>query len=270
MDLVLLEETRRKEALEKYQSSEEYSKKLVERLKIADACNRSNEAKVYALAACKVDPIFFFNNFCWTPNDKFEQYHFPFILYDYQEEYVNWLKQHIETGKDCLVEKSREMGITWMNMTLFLWFWLFSDNFNALVGSYKQELVDDKTKDSLFGMLDYNLMNLPKWMLPKRFSLRNNRNMMKLVNPENQNVIKGDTMNPEFGRGSRRTAIFMDEGAYWEYFQDSWNSCGDTANCRITVSTPNGYNAFAELRNSGIDIKTIHWRLHPLKDDQWY
>lgn len=264
------EQARREQLLKDYQNSLEYKEKLVTRLKITDACARNNEAKVYALAACKQDPIFFINNFCWTPNDKYEQYHFPFILFDFQEDYINWLNSHIDEGKDGLVEKSREMGVTWLTTTLFLWKWLFNDNFNALIGSYKQELVDDKTKDSLFGMIDYNLKSLPKWMLPKKFNFKLHRTSMKLTNPENMNILKGDTMNAEFGRGSRRSVIFMDEGAHWEYFQDAWDSCGDTTNSRITVSTPLGYNAFASLRNSGIDVKTIHWREHPLKDEEWY
>jgi hypothetical protein len=62
----------------------------------------------------------------------------------------------------------------------------------------------------------------------------------------------------------------MDEGAYWEYFQDAWDSCGDTTNCRLTASTPQGYNAFAALKDSGVDTMTLHWRLHPLKDEEWY
>lgn len=264
------ENQRREQLLKDYQNSPQYKEKLVTRLKITDACSRSNEAKVYAMAACKADPIFFINNFCWTPNDKYEQYHFPFILFDFQEDYVRWLNDHIDNGKDGLVEKSREMGVTWLTTSLFLWKWLFNDNFNALIGSYKQELVDDRSKDSLFGQVDYNLRSLPKWMLPKKFKHNIHRTSMKLVNPESSNIIKGDTMNPEFGRGSRRSVIFMDEGAHWEYFQDAWDSCGDTTNCRITVSTPLGYNAFAALRNSGIDVKTLLWNLHPLKDQGWY
>ena len=264
------EQERRKEKLKEYLESEDYSKKLIDRLKIGDACNRSNTAKAYAVAACRADPVFFFNNFCWTPNDKYKQYHFPFILFPFQEDLMEWLQVQINEGKDGFMDKSREMGATWGILTLFLWYWLFSDNFNALIGSHKQDKVDDRTKDSLFGMLDYQLQNLPRWMLPKRFSLKKHRTMMKLINPENQNLIKGDTMNPEFGRGSRRTVVFLDEGAYWEYFQDAWTAIGDVTNCRLTVSTPKGYNAFAMLKEVVKDQKTLHWRSHPLKDQQWY
>src|SRR3990167_5069525 len=164
-----MEQERRILLLKDYQETPDYKEKIVQRLKIQDACNRSVEARVYAMAACKNDPLFFINNFCWTPNDKYEQYHFPFILYDFQEELIEWLRKHIDEGKDGFMDKSREMGATWVIMTLFLWYWLFSDNFNTLVGSHKMEKVDDRSKDSLFGMLDYNIKNLPKWMLPKRF-----------------------------------------------------------------------------------------------------
>lgn len=261
---------RRQAKLEEYQNSEEYNKKLNVRAMIHAQCAKSAEARAYAYAACKNDPVFFINNFCWTPNDKYKLYHFPFILFPFQEDYIHWLNEHIDSGKDGLVEKSREMGVTWLTTTLFLWKWLFNDNFNALIGSYKETLVDDKTKDSLFGMLDYNVQRLPKWMMPKRFNFKQHRTAMKIVNPESNNVIKGDTMNPKFGRGSRRTVIFLDEGAHWEYFEDAWEGCGDTTNSRITVSTPLGYNAFAEKRNSGIDVYTLHWKSHPLKDEQWY
>lgn len=264
------EKQRRERLFKDYQESQYYKDKLINRLKVLDACQRSAEAKVYALAACQKDPIFFIENFCWTPNDKFEQYHFPFIPFPFQVDTIYWLNEHIDKGQDALLEKSREMGATWLIMTLFLWKWLFNDNFNVLVGSYKKELVDDRTKDSLFGMLDYNLRMLPKWMLPKRFNFERHRNQMKLVNPQNYNIIKGDTMNPEFGRGSRRTCIFMDEGAYWEYFQHAWDGCGQTTNCRLTASTPNGYNSFAMLRESGIEVLRLLWSLHPLKDQAWY
>ena len=262
---------RRELLLKEYQASDGYKAKLVDRLKIADACNRSNEAKLYAMAACKADPVFFINNFCWTPNDKYKQYHFPFLLYPFQEDYINWLNKHIDEGKDSLVEKSREMGVTWLTLSLFLWKWLFNDNFNSLVGSYKEAKVDNRQKDSLFGMLDYQLRSIPEWMLPKRFNFKNHRMSMKLINPENQNLIEGDTMNSEFSRGSRKTCVFMDEGAFWEYFQDAWDSAGDTTNSRIAVSTPNGYNSFAMLRDSQqVDVMTMHWKLHPLKDEKWY
>jgi len=126
------------------------------------------------------------------------------------------------------------------------------------------------TLDSHFGKIDYCLQQLPKWLLPARFNADKHRQSMKLVNPESGNLITGDTMNPDFARGSRKTAVFLDEGASWEYFREAWESSGDTTPCRLTASTPKGHNAFALLRDEGIDVKTLHWKLHPLKDQDWY
>ncbi|HRF70809.1 MAG TPA: hypothetical protein PKV66_05205, partial [Candidatus Pelethenecus sp.] len=76
--------------------------------------------------------------------------------------------------------------------------------------------------------------------------------------------------NPDFGRGSRKTAILFDELGSWDYAKDAWESAGDSTSCRIANSTPKGYNFYAMLRESGIDVLTLHWKRHPLKDQDWY
>ena len=263
---------REKEKFNAWLNSEEYQEKLTQRLKINDACNRSKEAQVLTYGLCKDDPIFFIENFGWTfdPRPEHAPHHLPFILFPYQKDAIEWIIKKIKTGEDGLIEKSRDMGVTWLIIWTFLWFWRFSDTFSGLIGSYKEALVDNRTKDSIFGMIDYGIDNMPKWLLPHRFKSKDHRQRMKLVNSENFNLISGDTMNPDFARGSRKTAVFLDEGASWEYFRDAWESSGDTTPCRLTVSTPKGRNAFAILRESGIDVLTIHWKKHPFKDEKWY
>jgi hypothetical protein len=162
------------------------------------------------------------------------------------------------------------MGITWLAVWIFLWYWLFQDGVNMLMGSYKEALVDNRTDDSMFGRLDYCIDSLPKWVLPKGFNKKKHRTKLRLHNPVNSNLIAGDTMNADFGRGSRKTAIFFDELGSWDYAKDAWESCGDVTGCRIANSTPKGYNFYAKLRESGIDVLTLVWNLHPFKDQQWY
>lgn len=256
--------------LNKWLNSEEYKKRLTERLKISDACSRNKQSQVLAFQLCKEDPVFFIENFGWTFDPRRAPFHFPFILYEYQKDSIRWIVQKIKTGGDGLIEKSRDMGATWMFVWILYWFWRFDDAFNGLLGSYKEKLVDDRTTDSLFGKLDYCIQNTPKWLIPRRFKSKEHRQKLKLVNPENFNLLSGDTMNPDFSRGARKNVVFMDEGAAWDYFREAWESAGDSTPCRLTVSTPQGRNAFAILRESGIDIMTLHWRLHPLKDEVWY
>jgi len=273
------ETERRAKLFKDYQHSEDYQKKIIQRLQINDACLHKTEAKAltWNLCARKENPtqgaIFFLNTFGWTfdPRPQANPNNLPFLLYPYQEEAIKWLIDHIDSGVDGLIEKSRDMGVTWLVFVwVLVWYWLFKDGINILIGSYKEAKVDDKTKDSLFGMIDYAIDSLPKWILPKGFNPLKHRTQMKLVNPANGNLIAGDTMNPNFGRGTRKTVILFDELGAWDYAQDSWEGAGQSTACRISNSTPMGYNYFAKLRNSGIDVLTIHWREHPLKDEEWY
>src|SRR3990167_1722339 len=274
---ITLEQDRREKVLQSYLYSIEYQNKLKERLKIQDAGNRSPEARKNIFYLCQQpdDPaagaIFFIENFGWTFNPKMSMKHFPFILFECQKRAIRAVVEHIDKGRDVFVEKSREMGVSWLVFCyIALWYWLFREGANGLLGSYKEKLVDDRSIDSLFGKLDYALANLPDWMIPGDFVMKKHRTKLKLANPENGNVITGDTMNPNFGRGSRKTYIMFDELAFWDYAKDAWESAGDATNCRLANSTPNGYDYYAMLRESGIDILTLHWREHPLKDEQWY
>lgn len=276
---VRLENSRRKEVFQKYLHSNEYQSRLVQRLQLVDGGERSAEARAYLwhLCARPDNPVegakFFINTFGWTldPRPEHEPFHLPFITFEYQDRAIEWFIDRIDNGRDGLVEKSRDMGMSWlMFVWLPLWYWLFRDGTNILLGSYKEALVDDRTPDSLFGKLDYALDSMPRWMLPTRFNKDKHRTKLRLTNPMNGNVITGDTMNPNFGRGSRKTAVLFDELGFWEYAKDAWESCGDSTSSRIANSTPQGYNFFALLKESGIGVLTLLWREHPLKDLSWY
>lgn len=255
-----------------YQNTKEYKEKLIKRLQINESCNKNESSRVYAYALCKKDPIFFIENFGWTfdPRPEHEPHNLPFFLFEYQKQYITWLVNHVREGKDGLVEKSRDMGVSWLTDYVIYWLWLFDEGFNGLIGSRKEDLVDNRTRDSLFGMIDYAIHNTPAWLLPARFNFNKHRQHLKLTNPENYNLISGESMNEDFSRGARKKVIFFDEAAFWDYGREAWESAGDTTPCRIAISTPNGYNWFALLKESGIDTMTLHWKLHPFKDAAWY
>lgn len=237
--------------------------------------NTAAQQLLWSLCARPESPaegcIFFIETFCWTFDPRSENKNLPVVLFDFQKDGIKYIIEHIDEGKNFLVEKSRDMGISWLIVYVFLWYWLFRDGSNLLLGSYKEKLVDDGVnQDALFGKLEYAIRNMPKWILPRGFTLNKHRNKLKLINPENGNIISGDTMNPQFGRGARKTAIFYDELGFWEAAKESWEAGADTTACQIANSTPNGKNFYWKLRNSGMDVLSLHWRLHPLKDDLWY
>jgi hypothetical protein len=278
IDEVVSEIQRRKEKLLEYIDSPAFSEKSKNRLKIQDACSRSEEAKIFALSACSKDPVFFINNFAWIFAAKSELQidndpNFPFILFDFQEDATYKIKESIDFGKDLIIEKSRDMGVSWLIVWLIIWFWLFDESFTGHLGSLTEDLVDNGTIDSLFGKIDYCLRNLPKWMLPARFNIKKHRQSMKLTNPETFSLITGQAPTQHFGRGPRKKAIFFDELPAWEYGKQAWDVCADTTSSRIGLGTSMGANFFKALRDGllgNIDVLTLHWRLHPLKDDKWY
>lgn len=231
---------------------------------------------IWQLAKNETNPaegcIFFIENFCWTFDPRSEGKYLPVVLFDYQRDFIRYMIEHIDKGKNFLIEKSRDMGMSWLVCYVFLWYWLFREGSSLLMGSYKEDLVDDGVNiNAIFGKLEFTLRNMPKWMMPRGFNFRKHRTHLKLVNPENGNIIVGDTMNPEFGRGARMTAIFYDELGFWAAAKEAWESGSQTTSCRIGNSTPHGKNYFWNLRGSGkYDLLTLHWKLHPLKDKEWY
>jgi hypothetical protein len=173
------------------------------------------------------DPIYFIDTFCYTFNPKLpgsQSPHLRFKLFPFQRRLVKELVHAIRNGEDLFIDKSREMGVTYTILATFLWFWLYEPSANLLVGSRKEDYVDNRRggttgnkEESLFGKLDYMLSRLPAFLMPKGFNRDKHFNYMSLVNPENGNVISGESSNPNFSRGGRQKAIFLDEFAFFDF-----------------------------------------------------
>jgi hypothetical protein len=223
--------------------------------------------------ACQRDILFFFNSFlfCYEPRSKRE---LPFNTWKFQDKAILKIRDAIN-GKpqhDVLVEKSRDMGASWICLGTFLHEWLFAPGASFLLGSRKEEYVD-KPDDhkSLFWKIDFMIDRLPSWLTPKY-----KRTSMHLHNIDNGCSIDGESTNDNFARGDRRTAILLDEFAAVENGYQILSSTQATTNCRIFNSTPQGTaNAFysQRLKMSEMNpenILTLHWKLHPLKNPGLY
>ena len=134
-----------------------------------------------AYEMCKRDILFFINVGLdiFEPRDT-KMPHKPFITWDFQDQAVLDMKKAIENGEDVIIEKSRDMGATWIVVTLLCWFWMLSPGFEALIGSRKEDLVDNFQKDSLFGKFDYLIKSMPSWLKPKGWNPRKCRNFLKI------------------------------------------------------------------------------------------
>lgn len=221
---------------------------------------------------CARDVKHFVNSWCFTFDPRRPPKNFPFILYAFQSELFDWLDERYKQKETGLIEKSRDMGLTWCVAAWSVHKWLFGSGFHALFGSRTEKLVDDKTINSIFGKIRYIIYRLPDFLRPKIESESNTDAYMRLINPDNDNQIVGESTNINFGRGGRSSICFLDEFAHVEHSEVIWASISENSDCIIPLSTPNGKgNEFGRLKHENkVPVKSIHWSLHPLKTQDWY
>jgi hypothetical protein len=118
--------------------------------------------------ACSRDILYWVNVFGWTYDPRKISSgmtpKLPFITWEYQDEAFLALDESVGQT-DVLIEKSRDMGASWICLTLFTWRWLFRPMESYLMVSRKESLVDG-SGDSLFSHVDFILKGLPEWMRP--------------------------------------------------------------------------------------------------------
>ncbi len=223
---------------------------------------------------CSVDLLFYVNGFCWTYNPKLKQLgNIPFITYQFQDDAMLTIEECILEGEDFVVPKSRDMGASWMGLTVFEYFWHFQADLSFLVVSRNEDYVDKKgNPKALFWKIDYLHKNQPKWLLPSNRWLGQkdpNRKLLHLGNADNSSVIDGESTTGDAGRGDRRTAMFIDEHAAFD-LNDGFQilrATRDTTDCRGFNSTPQGSNnGFYEVvHNTAAKQIRLHWTVHPEK-----
>lgn len=236
-------------------------------------------------AQCEEDILFWINTFCWTfdprPGNQqklgYDDANLLFITWDFQDKYIHWLQEKIGLGENGVVEKSRDMGVSWITLAVFQHYWQFGGAGNDFrLGSRKEDFVDKIGEmDALFPKLRYMIKRQPKWLLPEGFNPEKHMSFMKIKNPQTESTITGESNNQYFGTGGRKKAVFYDEFAKWEHTDESaWQSASDVTDCKIAVSSANGRsNHFYRLRSQKagkVDVYRIHWSSHPLKDRAWY
>lgn len=230
------------------------------------------------------DPVYFIDTFLYTFNPKQEPYHLRFRLFPFQKRLIRDLVYAIRNGEDIFIEKTREMGVTYVILGVLLWFWLYEPASNFLIGSRKEDYVDNRRggvtgnkEESLFGKLDYMLTKIQEnssFILPEGFNKERNFTYMSLVNPVNGNAISGESSNPNFSRGGRQRAIFLDEFAFWDEGNAVWGATADTTRCRIVATTPGIKPSKAKRLRFGKDGETIKvitlpYNLDPRKNKAW-
>jgi phage terminase large subunit len=228
-------------------------------------------------ARCAADPTYWFDRYAWTfdprligkPGGAFV----PFRLWPKQRELVRFLEDRLNASGEGLIEKSRDVGASYVCAGFALWAWLFKPGFKATFGSRVVDDVDQKDNpDAIFEKLRIILRRLPEWMTPAGFNWGHHNNYMRIVNPENGATITGEG-GENMGRGGRSTMYFLDEAARVPNADAVEKALSGNTDCVLWVSSVNGMgNLFARKRHSILkphQIFRLHWRDDPRKTEEW-
>lgn len=243
------------------------------RYEVARRLDSSREARHLALAICEFDPVFFINNFCLTYDPRDEISLLPFELFDCQEQAINEIWQHEQSGsrRRIIFEKSRDMGATWICAAYAVHRWLFRSGTAIAFGSRKLDLVDVRNDPKcIFDKVRTIIDNLPQWLLNTKapgYSKREHDHYCKIYNPANKSTITGEG-GDNIGRGGRTTIYFVDEAAFLDNPDSIDRALSHNARMIVYVSTPHGMNnPFAVKRHSGnYPIIRLHWTDDPRKN----
>lgn len=208
----------------------------------------------------------------------------PFKLFSRQVEFVNFILGCLKDKEHGLVEKSRDMGATWLCCAISVWLWLYHPGAVVGWGSMTEDDIDEKgNPKAIFTKIRMLLDNLPRWMMPRSFKMSVHAPHMRIVNPENDSSIIGEA-GIRMGRGGRTSIYFKDESAHYDRPELIEAALGDNTNVQIDMSSVNGSgNVFYRRRMAGeewfidrqstsgkVRVFIFDWRENPLKNQAWY
>ncbi|MGL5923894.1 hypothetical protein [Chroococcidiopsis sp.] len=230
------------------------------------------ELQGIAYVQCQRDLNYWVENFLWTYDPRQKPAMIPVRLFPKQREYLDWRCDRRVNKENGVIEKSRDAGVTYMNLFHHLHCWLFEDGYKGTFGSRVENLVDKRgDPDCIFEKMRMTLRWLPTWMLPQSFNWNKHDNYMRLVNPDRDSTITGQG-GSNMGRGGRSTVYDVDEFAFVEHAASVDAAISSNSDCIFYTSTPQGIgNLFYQKRFSDdYQVFTIKWQDDPRKSQEWY
>ena len=237
---------------------------------------KDNDAWDLAFAYYKTRPIEAIEDWLFTYDPRNiplgRSPYVPFMLMPRQREYILWLLERWNKQESGVVEKSRDMGISWLGLGFSWWLWTFYPGASITMGSRKEALVDKVgDADSLLEKFRLMMRRVPKGFVPNGFVEKKHATHLKINNPENEAALTGEA-GDQMGRGGRSSIYFLDEFAFVERSNGVDAAVSQNSGIRIYQSTVNGTgNAFAVKAHDGHHpVFRFHWTDDPRKDVKWY
>lgn len=217
---------------------------------------------------CSRDILYFVNTFGWTFDPRVEDHPaLPFVTYPFQDRAFLIIENAI--GKhDLVIEKCRDMGLSWIILLVFLWRSMFRQRQTFLVASTKEELVDGtEDLDALLPKIDFFLDCLPGYLKPSV-----NRSFGHIYFRDTRSCIDGRATTQNLARGGRRTALLPDEFTTMNQAMKIIASTAGVTRCRIFNGTPSGssHPMYQMVISPMFKKLKLEWTEHPRKVEGLY
>lgn len=243
---------------------------------LLEQCRDNPEYRDAVWQGCKRDLIFFLRCFIvqYNPLLKGDRIVGPFIDWQFQEEAllgpkgIVWCYEHDRTA---VVEKSRDMGASWLFLIFQLWLAIFHDNVALLNISRNAEAVDSASDNALFPKIRFMLEHLPDWLTGKVDQVK-----MTFKFRRTRSEIAGQASTGDAGVGGRASVVFVDEYSKIKEDTKVRQGTASTTECRFFNGTHEGvstefYNLTEDARKLGeIILIQMHWTRHPRKNQFLY
>lgn len=245
---------------------------------LLEKCLRSAMFRKGIIEMCRNDILFYINSFVWQFNPKKppKKRVGPFITWDFQEAAlldrpettgrrgVLWCYEH---GRSAVIEKSREMGASWLLLIVQDWLCIFQEMEQTLNISRSADAVDSKSPNSLFWKLRFMHQYLPVWL---RGEVTEEK--MYIGYDRSGSVQGGEASTGEAGVGGRTSLINIDEFPLIKQATQVRHRTAGTSDCRFFTGTHQGVGTeFYNLTQSPELTKIVmHWTQHPDKKKGMY
>ena len=250
------------------------------RKEVIRECAESAVMRSTVWEMCRRDILFYINVFGWLqePRSASGKREIPFatcLNRKYQCEYILRMQRVVEKcgrdaeRKDIGLDKSREVGATWMVLYLADWYYRFYPQSHIGLTSRNMDAVDNpEDPDSLMSKLDFIQSKLPDWFA-RHHERRRVIDKHSIRNTVNGSTIIGYPSTEAAGRGGRKLFFVMDELHFFPAGDDYavMASTQHATYCRIVVSTPNkrrgesgAYYDFITDENANLERIVIDWK----------
>ncbi len=245
---------------------------------------KSKANRDWLMKKCAQDFFFFCETFLWIYEPRPEEGKpnvIPFIPWDHQRPAMTVVVENLGF-RDIGMEKARGEGASWTCLMIIFWRWLFRDMESfGLVSMNEQAADNPDDPNSLGWKLDWQLKQLPQWMVGKKSTTGRNgdytRNISKhnWINERNGSTITAYACTGDLASGGRKTAFFMDELSKFPRGPDeeAMAATEPVTNSRLLVSTPKGaegayYRCMTE--ESSMVKLVLDWTKNPTRNQHLF